>query len=65
MEFVVDVLISIFNKSRDDAQMIMQAVHQTGSAVVGTYTYDIAVSRVNLTKNIAKANGFPLRVEIE
>ena len=36
-----------------------------GFGVVGTYTYDIAVSRVEITKNIAKQNGFPLRVEIE
>ena len=65
MDFVVDVLISIFNKSHDDAVTIMQTVHEHGSAIVGTYTFDIAVSRANLTKTIAKKNGFPLRVEIE
>jgi ATP-dependent Clp protease adaptor protein ClpS len=65
MDFVVDVLVSIFNKSHDEAELIMQTVHQKGSAVVGIYTYDIAVSRTNLTKAIAKKNGFPLRVEIE
>lgn len=43
----------------------MQTVHENGSAIVGTYTFDIAVSRANLTKNIAKKNGFPLRVEVE
>lgn len=65
MDFVVDVLISIFNKSEADAYQLMSAVHEQGSAVVGTYTYDIAVSRKNLTVSIAKKNGFPLRVEIE
>jgi ATP-dependent Clp protease adaptor protein ClpS len=65
MEFVVDVLVSIFNKSPDDAQTLMTTVHNDGSAVVGTYTYDIAVSRTNLTRSIAKKNGFPLRVEVE
>ncbi|MBP5602138.1 MAG: ATP-dependent Clp protease adaptor ClpS [Treponema sp.] len=65
MEFVVDVLMSIFNKSHDDAQMLMETVHNQGCAVIGTYTYDIAVSRTNLTRSIAKKNGFPLRVEIE
>ena len=43
----------------------MLTVHELGSAVVGTYTYDIAVSRTNLTRSIAKQNGFPLRVEVE
>jgi ATP-dependent Clp protease adaptor protein ClpS len=65
MDFVVEVLISIFNKSKEDATKIMQTVHRDGFSVVGTYTYDIAVSRVEITKNIAKQNGFPLRVEIE
>ena len=65
MEFVVDVLVSIFNKSPSDAQNLMTTVHENGSAVIGTYTYDIAVSRTNLTLSIAKKNGFPLRVEVE
>lgn len=64
-DFVVDVLVSIFNKSHDDAVYLMTTVHEQGSAVVGTYTYDIAVSRTNLTRSIAKKNGFPLRVEVE
>lgn len=65
MEFVVDVLVSIFNKSQDEAESLMQAVHNAGSSVVGTYTFDIAVSRANLTTQIARKNGFPLRVEVE
>lgn len=65
MDFVVDVLISIFNKSQDDAEMLMQQVHNCGSAVVGTYTFDIAVSRANLATQVARKNGFPLRVEVE
>ena len=65
MEFVVDVLVSIFNKSHSEAEELMQTVHQEGSSVVGVYTYDIAVSRTNLTIQAARKNGFPLRVEVE
>ena len=65
MEFVVDVLMSIYNKSHDESENLMQAVHEEGSSVVGVYTFDIAVSRANLTKQIARKNGFPLRVEVE
>ena len=43
----------------------MLKVHKEGQAIVGTYTYDIAVSRANLTKQLARKNGFPLRVEVE
>ncbi len=64
-DFVVDVLISVFNKPLLEAETIMENVHNTGSGVVGSYTYDIAVSRTNITRNLAKKNGFPLRVEIE
>ena len=65
MDFVVDVLVSIFNKSRDEAEALMTAVHETGSSVVGVYTFDLALSRANLTKQIARKRGFPLRVEVE
>lgn len=65
MEFVTDILISVYNKNKEEATNLMLTVHNNGSAKVGTYTYDIAVSRVNLTRSIAKQKGFPLRVEIE
>ena len=65
MEFVVDVLVSIFNKSHKAAEELMLQVHEEGSSVVGIYTYDVAVSRTNLAIQAARKNGFPLRVEIE
>ena len=43
----------------------MMNVHENGSSVVGVYTYDIAVSLSDVTKSIARKNGFPLRVEVE
>ena len=64
-DYGVDSLVSIFKKTKEDAQNIMQTVHNEGYSVVGCYTYDIAVTRVEVTKSIAKQNGFPLRVEIE
>ena len=65
MDFVVEVLVSIFNKAPEEAHRLMMQVHENGSSVVGTYTYDIAVSRTNLTIQVARKNGFPLRVEVE
>lgn len=65
MDFVVQVLMSVFNKSKETAEQIMNLIHETGSAVVGTYTYDIAVSRANLATALARKNEFPLRVEVE
>lgn len=65
MDFVVEVLISVFNKSREEATNLMQTVHQEGNAIVGEYTADIAISRARLAKSIARQQGFPLRVEVE
>lgn len=65
MDFVVDVLVSVFNKSHEEAEDLMLEVHTNGSSIVGSYTYDIAVSRTNLTIHLARKNGFPLRVEVE
>lgn len=64
-EFVAEVLQVIFHKSQEESVLLMETVHQKGSAVVGTYTYDIALTRVNLTVKIARENGFPLRCEMQ
>ena len=65
MDFVVEVLMCIFNKTKAEAEKLMMNVHENGSSVVGIYTYDIAVSLSDVTKSIARKNGFPLRVEVE
>ena len=65
MEFVVSVLVDIFHKSEFEAERIMMAVHRSGKAIVGTYSYDIAVSKVTKATNRAKREGFPFRVTVE
>lgn len=65
MDFVVMVLRRIFRKSAEDAEVIMLKVHNEGQAVVGTYFKDIAQSKVNYTKTLARKNGFPLMLTIE
>jgi ATP-dependent Clp protease adaptor protein ClpS len=65
MDFVVYVLVKIFRKSEQDAETIMLKIHNEGSAIVGTYSQDIAQSKANYTMNLAKANNFPLKLTIE
>ncbi|MBQ3688286.1 MAG: ATP-dependent Clp protease adaptor ClpS [Bacteroidales bacterium] len=62
MEFVVEVLINIFFKQPDEAHNLMMEIHNTGSAAVGVYSYDIAVSKATKTMRIASNNNFPLKV---
>ncbi|MCX7024980.1 MAG: ATP-dependent Clp protease adaptor ClpS [Spirochaetes bacterium] len=65
MEFVVAVLMTVFHKNRVDAERIMFDVHRKGRGVVGTFTFDIAVTKTEQVHRLAKANGFPLRCAIE
>lgn len=64
-DFVVDILISVFHKSEEDAIALMETVHHSGSAVVGVYTYDIAVTRSEMAMKAARKEGFPLRITVE
>lgn len=65
MEFVVEVLVDIFHKNMTEANRIMLFVHNEGSAVVGSYPYDIAVTKVQEATSRAKMQGFPFRVTVE
>ena len=65
MEFVIDVLKKIFKKSTDEAEEIMWKVHEKGQAVCGVYTYEIAETKVEQVKVLARQNGFPLLATFE
>ena len=65
MDFVVRVLMRVFHKSREIAQSLMMKIHLEGSAVVGSYSKDIAESKAQLTMQLAKAEGFPLQVTVK
>ncbi|MCI8966269.1 MAG: ATP-dependent Clp protease adaptor ClpS [Lachnospiraceae bacterium] len=65
MDFVVDILRDIFHKDEMEAERLMLLVHEVGKAVVGSYPYDIAVSKVQTAAARAKAEGFPFRMTLE
>ncbi|MBR6446782.1 MAG: ATP-dependent Clp protease adaptor ClpS [Prevotella sp.] len=65
MEFVVMVLKEVFFLSEENAQALMLQVHFSDKAVVGIYSYDIAVSKAQKATAMARENGFPLRITVE
>lgn len=65
MDFVIEVLTKVFLKSLHDAYSFMLDVHHKGKATVGTYTYDMAKTRTMRATEMARAQGFPLRITIE
>ena len=65
MEFVVEVLKTVFYLSNEKAEELMLQVHHANKAVVGIYTYDIAVSKANKATNMDREKRFPLRLTVE
>ncbi|NLU33969.1 ATP-dependent Clp protease adaptor ClpS [Wolinella succinogenes] len=65
MDFVVEVLMVIFNKNFDEALGVMLKVHNEGRGVCGIYPYDVAETKVSQVKKKAEESGFPLRAILE
>src|SRR4051795_2733116 len=65
MDFVVEVLESIFNKAPVEAFRIMMAVHTQGKGLCGVYPHEVAETKVETVMERARENGFPLRAAME
>jgi ATP-dependent Clp protease adaptor protein ClpS len=65
MEFVVETLCTIFDHSEETAVALTMKIHEDGSAVVGTYPYEIAEQKGVEVTLLARNNGFPLGVKLE
>ncbi|HTT77833.1 MAG TPA: ATP-dependent Clp protease adapter ClpS [Candidatus Binataceae bacterium] len=65
MEFVVEILKSVFHKSQADATRIMLHVHQNGMGIAGVFPYEIAETKVRTVEELAKENQFPLKCVME
>ena len=65
MDFVTELLISLFKHSKETAEKIMLTVHEEGKAVVGTYTFEIAEQKTTEAIVIARKEGFPLGIQME
>jgi ATP-dependent Clp protease adaptor protein ClpS len=65
MDFVVEVLESIFHKQPAEAFRIMMAVHTQGKGLCGVYPHEVAETKVEAVVELARDNGFPLRAAME
>ncbi len=64
MDFVIFLLVEVFGFTVENATDVMLTVHRRGSAVVGTYVYDLAYTLCTKATQLARGAGFPLRIEI-
>jgi ATP-dependent Clp protease adaptor protein ClpS len=65
MDFVVDVLVNVFHKNHEQAEQIMLLIHEKNMAVCGVYSFEIAETKAQQVKQLAKENEFPLLATIE
>ena len=60
MEFVIEVLRQFFHKEFQAAEAIMLKIHIDGEAVCGTYSYDVAQTKVSQVIEYSRKNDQPL-----
>ena len=65
MEFVINILVNVFNKNPIEAEKIMLDVHEKGRGIAGIYSHDIAITKVYTAMSMAKEQGFPFKLTVE
>lgn len=65
IEFVIEILMSIFKHSEETSRDLTLKIHNEGSAVVGIYVYEIAEQKGVEATQAARSAGFPLQIKID
>ena len=65
MEFVVEILKTIFHRTQAEATRIMLHVHQNGLGIAGVYPFEIAETKIKTVEELAQENQYPLKCVME
>ena len=65
MDFVVEILETIFGLERTSATRVMLEVHTKGKGLCGIYSYEIAETKVAQVMSIAQQQQHPLLCTME
>jgi ATP-dependent Clp protease adaptor protein ClpS len=65
MDFVISLLVEIFRHNPETAKVVTLQVHETGSGIAGSYSFEIAEAKAVEATNLARGNGFPLQIKLE
>ncbi len=65
MDFVVHILETVFHKPVIEATRIMLHVHKNGKGLAGTFTREIAETKMDTVHKIAREYEFPLKCSME
>lgn len=65
MEFVVNVLETVFDKSPAEAYRVMMHVHVNGRGIAGVYPWEVAETKAEEVVSLAREAGYPLKAITE
>ena len=65
MDFVVEVLMDFFGMSEELATQVMLQIHTQGVGVCGTYTKDVAETKVTIVNEYSREHQHPLLCSME
>lgn len=65
MDFVIQVLMEIFNKNATEAHSLTMDVHDKGRGIAGTYSKEVAEQKVYESNSVAKNYKHPLKAILE
>jgi ATP-dependent Clp protease adaptor protein ClpS len=65
IEWVIALLTRIFRHSESTAEQLTLSIHNDGSAVVGTYDYEIAEQKTIESVELSRSHGFPLEITVK
>jgi ATP-dependent Clp protease adaptor protein ClpS len=64
IEFVISMLMCVFNHDEATATKLTMIIHETGSVIAGVYAYEIAEQKGIDATEMAQEYNFPLVVKI-
>jgi len=65
MDFVVQLLVEIFNRTVEEARDITMQIHDNGKGIAGTYGYEIAEQKKQEAVSVTRFNKYPLTIVVE
>ena len=65
MDFVIKLIIEVFNKNIEQAKDLTVQIHDKGKAIVGSYNQEIGEQKVNEVTLISRHHGHPLKSILE
>jgi len=65
MDFVIEILMDFFAMSEQKATLVMLQIHTQGVGVCGTYSKDVAETKVYIVNEYSRAHQHPLMCSME